>query len=234
MWLLHTWNDPRGGQLAEGQSENEPGGPARRHAAPHLPLLQLRRNSGCFRPHRPGRCKMKPPPDSHPPDEDQLIVPVGYDFGLKRRSFVQVLGAGFLLAVSLSGVAQQGRNRGGNRVRTIAARMRFDADGTVTVLTGKVEGGQGARAELSQAAADELRVPFDRIRVVMGNTSLVPDDGITAGSGTTPRTVRDVRLAAAVARKALTEFAARQWGVDGKEVQVHDGAATSTGHPAIT
>ena len=32
-------------------------------------------------------------------------------------------------------------------------------DGTITVLTGKIEMGQGARAELTQAAAEEMRAP---------------------------------------------------------------------------
>ena len=37
-------------------------------------------------------------------DYNELIEPVGYDFGLSRRSFVQILGAGLLLVVSGSNV----------------------------------------------------------------------------------------------------------------------------------
>ena len=98
----------------------------------------------------------------------------------------------------------------------IAARVHLGKDGTITVMTGKVEGGQGARAELSQAAAEELRVPVSRIQLVMADTSLVPDDGTTAGSRSTPRTVPAVRRGAAAARELLIDFAARRWGVDRK------------------
>jgi CO/xanthine dehydrogenase Mo-binding subunit len=165
---------------------------------------------------------------SLPPEYEEAMEPVGYDFGLKRRSFVQLLGAGLLLAVSVApALAQQRRGRGGGGgAGNIAARVHLGKDGTITVMTGKVEGGQGARAELSEAAAEELRVPVGRIRLVMADTGLVPDDGITAGSGSTPRTVPAVRHGAAAAREVLIGFAAKRWGVERSMVQVQDGKAT--------
>jgi isoquinoline 1-oxidoreductase len=90
-------------------------------------------------------------------------------------------------------------------------------------MTGKVEEGQGPRAQLSQAAAEELRVPVERIRLVMADTDLVPDDGITAGSRTTPGTVPDVRRGAATARELLVRLAAEQWKVEPGTLQVRDG-----------
>jgi isoquinoline 1-oxidoreductase len=102
-------------------------------------------------------------------------------------------------------------------------------------MTGKVEAGQGTRAELSQAAAEELRVPLSQIQLVMADTSLVPDDGITAGSGSTPRTVPAVRQGAAAARDLLIEFACKSWGVDRGAVRVQNGKATdSAGQRALT
>ena len=62
-------------------------------------------------------------------------------------------------------------------------------------------------AEIAQAAAEELGVPISQVTLVMGDTDLVPDDGITAGSGTTPRTLPNVRSACATARKLLDTFA---------------------------
>ena len=165
---------------------------------------------------------------SLPPEYEEAMEPVGYDFGLKRRSFVQLLGAGLLLAVSVApALAQQRRGRGGGGgAGNIAARVHLGKDGTITVMTGKVEGGQGARAELSEAAAEELRVPVGRIQLVMADTGLVPDDGITAGSGSTPRTVPAVRHGAAAAREVLVGFAAKRWGVERSMVQVQDGKAS--------
>jgi isoquinoline 1-oxidoreductase len=167
------------------------------------------------------------------PEYEESMEPVGYDFGLKRRSFVQLLGAGLLLAVSAAPALAQrrGGRGGGGGVRNIAARVHLGKDGTITVMTGKVEGGQGARTELSEAAAEELRVPVSAIQLVMADTSLVPDDGLTAGSGSTPRTVPAVRHGAAAAREVLITFAAQRWGVDRSTVRVQDGKASRPSSP---
>lgn len=136
---------------------------------------------------------------------------------------MQLLGAGLLLAVSAGpALAQRRRPRG---ARTVSARIHLGANGSITVLTGKVEAGQGARAELSEAAAEELRVPISRIELLMADTAQVPDDGITAGSGTTPRTVPAVRRGAAAARDLLVSFAAKRFGVEPASIQVRDGQA---------
>jgi isoquinoline 1-oxidoreductase len=159
-------------------------------------------------------------------DNQDIIEQVGYDFGLKRRSFVQLLGAGLVFAASVSTLAQQRGGRrgfGGGGAKNIAARIHFGADGRITVLTGKVEGGQGARAELTEAAAEELRVKPELIDLIMADTSQVPDDGITAGSGSTPRTVPSVRQGAAAARQALIELAAKRWSVEPGTCKARDG-----------
>src|SRR4051812_33936844 len=116
----------------------------------------------------------------------EMVKRVGYDFGLKRRSFMQLLGAGLVIAGAAPALAQRSGKRGGGfgggGAKTVGARIHFGKDGSITVLVGKVEGGQGARAELTQAAAEELRVAADKIQLVMADTDAVPEDGITAGS----------------------------------------------------
>ena len=157
----------------------------------------------------------------------ESVERVPYDFGLSRRGFVQVLGAGLLITVGAGpALAAERRPRGGGRGGTIAARLHIGKDGAVTVLTGKVEMGQGARAELTQAAAEELRVPASRIQLVMGDTGIVPDDGITAGSRTTPSTVPAVRQGAAAARDVLVQLACQRWGVKADAVEARDGSIT--------
>src|SRR5271169_3124420 len=60
------------------------------------------------------------------PETEEVMEPVRYDFGLKRRSFMQLLGAGLLLAVSAGpALAQRARGSGGPRVRNIAARVHL-------------------------------------------------------------------------------------------------------------
>jgi isoquinoline 1-oxidoreductase len=166
-------------------------------------------------------------PDSEELDYDEPVERVDYDFGLCRRSFVKVLGAGLLIAAALPAMAQEAGRRGGGPggggARNIGARIHLGQDGTITVLTGKVEGGQGARTELSQAAAEELGVPVDAVQMLMADTGAVPDDGGTSGSMTTPRTVPSVRRGAAAARNLLIEFASQQWKVARSTVAMRDG-----------
>jgi isoquinoline 1-oxidoreductase subunit beta len=67
----------------------------------------------------------------------------------------------------------------------------------------------------------------ERVRLVMADTDLVPDDGITAGSRTTPINVPEMRRAAATARALLTALAAREWKVDAATLEVRDGVVSS-------
>ncbi len=137
---------------------------------------------------------------------------------LPRRTFLQALGSGLLITVATPRAWAEGT--------PVSARVFLNEDGTVTALSGKVEEGQGPRTELTQAAAEELRVPVEQVRLVMADTDLVPDDGITAGSRTTPANVPDMRRAAATARELLTAFAARQWNVDAATLSVERGVIT--------
>jgi isoquinoline 1-oxidoreductase len=99
----------------------------------------------------------------------------------------------------------------------------------ITILSGKIEEGQGARTELAMAAAEELRVPLDRIRMLLADTDRVPNEGSTAGSRTTAGSVPPVRRAAAAARELLLTVAGRQSGADRQALEVRDGAVTSGG-----
>ncbi|HVU86536.1 MAG TPA: molybdopterin cofactor-binding domain-containing protein [Pirellulales bacterium] len=169
------------------------------------------------------------------PVEDErfeLVVGPGYDFSHSRRTFVEVFGAGMLIAISARrGMAQVPQRRGGfnggGGAATVGSRIVIGIDGAVTVLTGKVEVGQGARTQLRQAAAEELRLPVESVRIEMGDTEQCPNDGGTSGSGTTPRTVPSVRTAAAVARQILLELAAEKLQADASALSVKDGRILS-------
>jgi isoquinoline 1-oxidoreductase len=165
--------------------------------------------------------------------DGQIIERIRYDFGMTRRGFVQVLGAGIVIATAASSLAQQQRGGRGGRggglggagAANIAARLHIGADGVITVLTGKVEGGQGSRTEISQTAADELRVPLSQIKLIMADTELCPDDGPSYGSRTTPSTLPAVRAGCAAARHLLLDVAAKTWNVARDAVTMRDGKA---------
>ena len=175
-----------------------------------------------------------PPADDADPCEE-MFDRVEYAFGLTRRAFVQVLGAGLMISATAGGAASQPRRGGRVRPGAIGARIHVGKNGSFTVLSGKVEMGQGARGQLAQAAAEELRVPSDRIQMLLGDTGVVPDDGITAGSRTTPATVPAVRAAAAAARQLLLQLAARRWQLPPESLDVEDGRIThaATGRQSI-
>src|SRR6266699_3706399 len=80
-------------------------------------------------------------------------------------------------------------------------------------FTGKAEIGQNIRTELAQTIADELRVPFESVRMVMADTALTPFDAGTFGSRTTPTMTPQLRHVAAAARDILVEAAAKEWNV---------------------
>ena len=96
----------------------------------------------------------------------------------------------------------------------IAAWLAIAPDSRVTVFTGKVEVGQNIRTSLAQQVAEELRVPFDSITMLMGDTDLVPWDAGTFGSRTTPTMGPQLRKMAAAARQMLIEMAAKRWNAD--------------------
>ena len=65
------------------------------------------------------------------------------------------------------------------------AFLHIAEDGTVTCYTGKIEMGQGVITSLPMMMADELNVPLEKVKIVMGDTDLCPYDGGTWGSQTT-------------------------------------------------
>jgi len=145
---------------------------------------------------------------------------------VNRREFVEIASAGLLIvATAPLSDAQRGSGAG-----TLETRLHIGEDGFITVLSGKIEEGQGALTELAMAAAEELRLPLDRVRMVMGDTDQTPNDGGTAGSGTTPRTAPLVRRAAATARTLLLAAAGRQFHMDADaRLEVIDGAVQYAG-----
>jgi isoquinoline 1-oxidoreductase len=157
------------------------------------------------------------------PERYELSEAPAYTFTLDRREFLGVAGVLVTLSATPEALAQ-GASPG--------ARIHVGDNGVVTVLTGKVEVGQGARTGIAMAVAEEMGVALDRVRVVMADTSVVPNDGITAGSRTTPSTIPAVRKAAAAAKGVLPDAAVtavKDWKVLGTSQPRTDGRAIVTG-----
>lgn len=153
------------------------------------------------------------------PERYELREPDHYEFHCDRRVFLQLAGAGLLICVFAP--ASEGQRP------TAEGRIHIGEDGFVSVFSGKVEEGQGPRTELAAAAAEELGLPIGRMRVVLADTNLVPNDGITAGSRTTPATIPLVRRAAAEARAVLLATAAKTWKLEPNQVEAQAGLVRS-------
>ena len=63
-----------------------------------------------------------------------------------------------------------------------SAQVRFNATGTVSVLTGSHSHGQGHETTFAQVVSDKLGVPFEQIEIVHGDTGVVPMGMGTYGS----------------------------------------------------
>ena len=74
---------------------------------------------------------------------------------------------------------------GGGTYKVSSAAVKMNSDGSVVLLTGTVEVGQGARTALSQIVAEELSVPFDCVTVAQLDTDVTPYDVNTNASSST-------------------------------------------------
>src|SRR5947209_18590635 len=101
--------------------------------------------------------------------------------------------------------------------------VRITADGSVTAYNGHVDLGTGIRTALGQIVAEELDVSFARVVVVLGDTSLVPNQGATIASETIQKSAEPLRYAAAQARHFLIARAAGLFGEPAEDLSVEDG-----------
>jgi len=63
-----------------------------------------------------------------------------------------------------------------------SARIRFGADGIVTVYSAAQSQGQGHFTSFAQVVAERLGIPFEQVRIVEGDSDVVPNGGQTTGS----------------------------------------------------
>jgi nicotinate dehydrogenase subunit B len=188
------------------------------------------------------------------PDSPRDMEPERYELqevtlreggGASRREFLKVFGGGVVVVLVTRdplAVPRLGAGARGLRARldtgaadaadgpeAIGAWLHIDGHGGITVFTGKVEIGQGIRTSLAQELAEELRVPLAAVRMVMGDTELVPFDMGTFGSRSTPQMGTQLRKVGAAARELLLGLAAERWQVDRATLTAADGRV-SDGH----
>ena len=105
--------------------------------------------------------------------------------------------------------------------------VRIDADGRITVFTGKAELGQGFKTAFQQIAAEELDVPFKSLTVVTADTGRTANEGYTAGSHSMQDSGTAILNAAAQARELLIAEAARRLDVPAESLRTENAAVVS-------
>jgi carbon-monoxide dehydrogenase large subunit len=95
------------------------------------------------------------------------------------RAEGRYLGIGFASYIEAAPGPNEGG--GGGVMGGENMRMRLDTDGTVLVYTAQMPHGQSHETTFAQIAADEIGVPFEQVRVVVGDSNTSPF-GFTGGS----------------------------------------------------
>jgi CO/xanthine dehydrogenase Mo-binding subunit len=158
--------------------------------------------------------------------------------GFSRRSFLKGSGVVIVAFASadltgrLSGVVAQGINGAGSA--QLDSWIAVGADGVVTAYTGKCELGQGLYTAQMQLVAEEIGVPFDRVRLIQCDTSMTPDQGTTSGQQSHPSNFNrsNLALAAATAREALIRLAAARLGAPPRDLVAQNGTVSLKSDPS--
>jgi CO/xanthine dehydrogenase Mo-binding subunit len=115
-------------------------------------------------------------------------------------------------------------NFGGNTCVT----LNVNVDGTVGITEGNPDIG-GSRAAISQMAAEELGIPFEKVRTIIADTSSLGHNDVTDGSRVTFSVGLATIKAAQDAIQKMCARAARIWDIDEDAVIWEDGAAKPSG-----
>jgi nicotinate dehydrogenase subunit B len=156
-------------------------------------------------------------------------------FSFSRRSVL--LGGGALVvsigaAVSLETVLSIGKAyaQGAKPPLTpdqLSSYIAVNADGSVAAYFGKMDMGHGLHVAIAQIVAEELDVPFKSVKVYMGDTANSVNQGGASGSTGIQNGGKQMRMAAAEARRVLVEMAAARLSVPAEKLVVTDGIVSA-------
>jgi nicotinate dehydrogenase subunit B len=119
----------------------------------------------------------------------------------------------------------------GNPAEGVEILVAVWDDGTVTALNGHVDLGTGIRTALAQIVAEELDVPLACVTMVLGTTSMAPNQGATIASASLQIHAVPLRAAAAQARAWLMERASQELGVPADGLSLRNGTVRVIDEP---
>ena len=121
------------------------------------------------------------------------------------------------------GLACAVTNAGGQQPVSVSL-VRLQVDGSVVVMAGSTEMGQGVRTVLSQIVAEELSLPLEMLRLVGADTTVTPYDHSTGASRSTTLMGLAVQRAARDLKEQLLRIGAKAFQVRTNKVRIEEGA----------
>lgn len=113
------------------------------------------------------------------------------------------------------------------RAKTVNAWLELLEDGTIRVLSGKVELGQGIRTAIQQVAAEELDMDLEKVQIHLAETGVTPNEGYTGASASIQNSAMSVRYAAATARQELLLLASKKLNTAVDNLLLYNGLVKS-------
>src|SRR4051795_8542848 len=143
-----------------------------------------------------------------------LVVSIGMPIGLDT-----VLDIGHAFA--------QGATKPPLTPDQLSSYIAINADGTVSAFFGKMDMGHGLFVAIGQIVAEELDVPFKAVKVFMGDTATSVNQGGASGSTGIQFGGKQMRMAAAEARRVLVDMAAEKLAIPADQLIVVDGTISA-------
>jgi CO/xanthine dehydrogenase Mo-binding subunit len=123
---------------------------------------------------------------------------------------------------------------GGGTYKVSSAAVKMNSDGSVILLTGTVEIGQGARTALAQIVGEELGVDYEQITVAQLDTDVTPYDINTNASSSTVVMGLCVQRAARDLKQQLFERAAKLFETHPDRLVIQDGRIGDPRGPSVS
>ncbi|WP_299235534.1 xanthine dehydrogenase family protein molybdopterin-binding subunit [Natronomonas sp.] len=168
---------------------------------------------------------------------DKALEHVGYEDLRERQERLReegrYLGIGVANFVESAGLSPSGLagDLGSQAGGWESSIVRFDSTGTLTVMAGTADQGQGHRTTYAQIAAEELGVDLEDIEVIEGDTDRIPQGMGTYGSRSASVGGGAIARAAREVRSKAREIAEHQLEASSEDVVFDDGTFHIEGAP---
>ncbi|HUI97636.1 MAG TPA: molybdopterin cofactor-binding domain-containing protein [Xanthobacteraceae bacterium] len=110
----------------------------------------------------------------------------------------------------------------------LSSYIAVNQDGTIAAYFGKMDMGHGIEVAIRQIVAEELDAPYEKTKAYLADTATSVNQGGASGSTGIQDGGKQMRVAAAEARRVLVEMAAQKLGLPADQLTVTDGVVHAT------